>query len=448
MRAVKEKLPIEDDLNLHRLIVDEYKRLESKLDVRYKSASVSYVSPVNFTESMATPRHRWFPYKEGFSPSFVNTFLSEHVVNKKGAVVDPFCGVGTTNIVAAQNGFSSYGLDVSPLAIFVAKTKSLGLDKSQVRTLKQHIEAFAKVVFKEEYSAPANRTVISYFEQDYFSALLKIKFFISNIELEHVRNLFFLAFLAIIEDYSTHRKAGNGVKRKTKIAYAKSVDLPAEQIRQAILCLLFDYVSDLEKTASLPEPKFINKSCLSEDAFDEIPSIAGVVTSPPYANCFDYSKIYMRELWLGDFFKSVDDQKIFRNASVRSHVHSSWPERYELFKNDIIDGPVRELLQAQELWSQKIPDMLSGYFKDIGRLLSLLHPKFSSGARIGFVVGNSFYGGIPIATDILIAQMGEKLGYKPVCIDVYRGVIPSSQQYNLIEDKYFMRESLVVLEKI
>ncbi|MDX1940292.1 MAG: hypothetical protein SFU99_07060, partial [Saprospiraceae bacterium] len=134
--------------------------------------------------------------------------------------------------------------------------------------------------------------------------------------------------------------------------------------------------------------------------------------------------------------------------SLRSHVHATWPERYSYLSNELVDGYIRDILDQQDLWSTKIPSMLSGYFKDMGQLLSLLGDRLAPGARAGFVVSNSFYGGVPIATDLLLAQTAAKLGYKTVGIDVYRGIVPSSQQYKLIEDKYFMRESLVIVEKI
>ena len=90
-----------------------YQELEASAEVRHVEESVTYVSPLNFTESMSTPRHRWFPYKEGFSPSFVQGFLSDYKASTQGTVFDPFSGVGTTAITAATEGYSAVGFDVN-----------------------------------------------------------------------------------------------------------------------------------------------------------------------------------------------------------------------------------------------------------------------------------------------------------------------------------------------
>jgi hypoxanthine-guanine phosphoribosyltransferase len=92
--------------------------------------------------------------------------------------------------------------------------------------------------------------------------------------------------------------------------------------------------------------------------------------------------------------------------------------------------------------------MLVGYFSDMGKVLLELIPNLNKNATIGIVVGNSVYGGLPIATDILIAEIAQKLGYKLIGIESYRTLTPSSQQMKIIResDKKFLRESLIILK--
>ena len=84
----------------------------------------------------------------------------------------------------------------------------------------------------------------------------------------------------------------------------------------------------------------------------------------------------------------------------------------------------------------------------MGKVLFELKDNLNPGAHIGIVVGNSVYGGLPIATDILLAQIAENLGYEIKEIDVYRYLNPSSQQLRIMkeDDKRFLRESLIVLK--
>ena len=171
------------------------------------------------------------------------------------------------------------------------------------------------------------------------------------------------------------------------------------------------------------------------------------LTSPPYANCFDYSKIYMVELWLGDFFTEKQSQVDFRAQSLRSHVHARWESRHTAHGSALVNGPIYDYLKAQPLWSAQIPSMLVGYFADMGHLLHLLAERCNPGAAVGLVVGNSYYGSLPIATDLILSMLGRQHGFEPVEIIVYRNVVVSSQQFTRARDRQYMRESLVVLRK-
>ena len=42
-------------------------------------------------------------------------------------------------------------------------------------------------------------------------------------------------------------------------------------------------------------------------------SIDGIIFSPPYANCFDYTEIYKLELWFGGFVKDYSELKNYAN---------------------------------------------------------------------------------------------------------------------------------------
>lgn len=433
--------------SVERKLQSTYETLERKYSVRVLSSDVSYVSPVNFVESMRRPRHRWFPYKEGFSPTFVEGFIAEFTKSCGGLVFDPFSGVGTTCLVASKLGFESIGLDVSPMATFIARTKATHLKKLEFAAFSNYIHEIEDSPLTKKSVQPDNATVVSYFEEEYLSALLSIRSMVDDAPSEKISKLALLAFLTLIEEFSTHRKAGNGVKRKTRFEYRKSGEPALEQVRVAFIGKLKEMLADLGMDSLNIEPDFRSASCINSDAIANIGDIDLALTSPPYANCFDYSKIYMRELWLGGFFKSSADQVAFRKSSIRSHVHATWSDRNIGYGSEIAERLICTSLESQELWSNKIPSMISGYFKDMGALLADLKPRMRKGASFGIVVGNSVYGGVSVASDLLIAEMAENIGYEVSRIDVYRGVIPSSQQYALIDDRRWARESTVIVKK-
>ena len=91
----------------------KYQIIESEVKIIDHISHVTYDSPVNFNESMKSPRHRWFPYKEGFSPGFVEGFLRQHCSKPNSNIIDPFTGVGTTLIEGAKLGHNLVGFEVT-----------------------------------------------------------------------------------------------------------------------------------------------------------------------------------------------------------------------------------------------------------------------------------------------------------------------------------------------
>ena len=65
------------------------------------------------------------------------------------------------------------------------------------------------------------------------------------------------------------------------------------------------------------------------------------------------------------------------------------------------------------------------------------------------VVGNSFYGGLPIITDEILIEEARKIGFKFEELIISRRLSTSSQQMKIIknEDKTYLRESIIVLRK-
>jgi hypothetical protein len=376
----------------------------------------------------------------------VKSFIQDCSNGGNVQIFDPFAGSGTTCIVAGEERKTALGIDVSPLSIFIAQTKATKLSSAQLCKAEQVLRDLNELPHCTPTTPPANATVLKYFEPEALDAILKLKAFTSQVDDKSIANLFQLAMLSAIEPFSTHRKAGNGVKRKTN--YVPQSDACSALIR-FVENQISRYVSDIAETPDFVSPEFVQGSSLRVGNLTELDGISCVLTSPPYANCFDYSKIYMSELWLGDFFKSKSDQVKFRADSVRSHVHATWPARFEGFGSQVVDQFIAPYVDSQALWSNKIGAMLSGYFSDLAALLAELKPRIQKGGKVGFVVGNSFYGGVPVATDLLLADIALQLGYVVDEVRVYRGVIPSSQQYKrLAENRKYMRESLLVLRRI
>src|SRR5689334_10703432 len=72
---------------------------------------------VHWAGAGGRPIHRWFRYREGFSPALIDAF------DLGRRILDPFCGSGSILVGAAEKGRAALGIDVNPLATFVARVK-------------------------------------------------------------------------------------------------------------------------------------------------------------------------------------------------------------------------------------------------------------------------------------------------------------------------------------
>lgn len=427
-------------------IIRDLRDLQSQFLIRILVDGVSYRSPVNFVDASSSPRHRWFPYKEGFSPNFIASIIDENRLNDDAIIFDPFSGVGSTCLASVLSGRSAIGVEISPLAHFIASTKSIASSRVATSEISRAISDLK--MFKAEGMAdpPENETVKKYFQRSVFDAILEVKFLASAFS--PPTNAFVkLALLSALETTSTHRRAGNGVKRKSSNQQALSLSQARHLVFGEVSARLEQMMQDVELSVVSEEPWLILGSSLETTLIDTLPDVDCVITSPPYPNCFDYSKIYQRELWLGDFFSQSSDQRAFRDASVQSHVHATWKRQSGSNGSRLINESIAPYLENLDLWSERIPQMLRSYFNDLGTCLIGVSRKLRSGGTCNFVVGNAHYGDIPVPTDLLLAEMALGVGFDVERIDVYRKIVPSAQYIRAGSTLEWARESNVVLRR-
>ena len=420
---------------------------------------LSFGSQVHFQNAYLTPVQRWFPYREGYSTKLVNAFIKELKIS--GNVFDPFSGSGTTLLAARTNNLNSFGIDVNPISVLVAKAENEKYNNDDVDNLKTEIEILNALSRSEESFSTSFELAGKIFNTEILQTLLQLKSHIKNINNQKIQNLFFVAWLSIIEEVSNIKKEGNGIKYKNrkrttngyinidKDSWEKQT-FPDDKFKfvktklrlrlENILADIKSYYGDCEK-----KPKVFQGSCLEFDKFfsDEIKF---TFYSPPYCNCFDYFEIHKVDLWLSDFVKDKEEFRSLRNTGFRSNTNSL-NHKTIIYKNQYLESLI-SLFDREKLWNSKIPSVVRGYFDDTHALLNKLHKQTTKGGYVGIVVGNSAYSGVIIPSDVLIADIARVIGFTVKNIFVTRHLTTSSQQKQELEVlKKYLRESIVLLEK-
>lgn len=414
---------------------------------------------VHFQNTTQTPVQRWFSYREGYSVDLVDLFIKN--LNINGLVFDPFVGSGTTLLAARKNGLKSIGFDVNPISALVSTVANEAYSKEDIISLRKEIELLQQLRKCNKNYHTAFELAEKVFNSDILQSLLQIKEHIEHIANERAKNVFFVAWLSIIESVSNIKKEGNGIKYKNRKRTPKgyiTIDkkkweasvFPQDKfyfVQTKLLELLKTIVYDISNCYGeiMHKPKVFNDDCLLFDQkFSE--KIELTFYSPPYCNCFDYFEIHKVDLWLGEFVKSQKDFRTLRKTGFRSNTNST--SRKEIsYTNKKLES-LLSLLNMERLWNKKIPNVIKGYFDDTYTLLSKLYSQTTNGGFVGIVVGNSAYTGVIIPTDLLIADIAKEIGFKVKNIYITRHLTTSSQQKRELESlKYFLRESIVLLEK-
>ena len=428
---------------------DFYKKLDAKYSVSNNDLDTATYTNVdsNFVFSAKYARHRWFNYKEGFSPVLVEKIFDEYCLDNKSVVCDPFCGAGTTLAVAKAKGMKSIGFEVNPFAAFITKIKTENYTDKDINEFKKVLTELSNIDATKPMPLPENDYLNRIFDAEMLMVQLNIRDFITSLPKSKARDLLFFSWICTLENCSLYRKAGNGLKVKRnppKYEGVSAFGYALDKIQSKAESMIEDYSDD--DNGPIPEVYVESVTSLEEHVSDN--SVDLVLFSPPYANCFDYTKIYYLELWFGEFVNSTGDQKDIRMKSLRSHCHATWPERYTDFNLPALNDQILPLLREQKLWTNRIPDMLNGYFADMEEALRQIFNALKSGGHCSIVVSNSAYAGIIIPTDIFLAMIAEKIGFKVQEIAVERLIITSSQQYKKTEHiRKYLRESIVKLEK-
>jgi DNA modification methylase len=393
---------------------------------------------VAFSGAMKLPRHRWFYYKPGFSPKLIDYFLDKYTLPVK-TLVDPFCGVGTSVIASAINhGFKSHGFDISPLAIEISKAK----------ITKPSSEKILKALKQINYSKKYKNGIDEYYLKKSFDDVTLRQLFSIKKEIENIfendsdeERFLSLCLTSIFHEFA-HAKRDGGFLRFEKKETIPNVE---KRFKEVVTDFINDVVKENHSLFSTNGNQFKNIKFEIGDAREinlKANSTGIVLTSPPYLNRYDYTRIYALEMALIGL--SDKDVKAIRKNTLKSHVeakHKIFPK----LQSELLDKLMGKI-NTSTLTNENIPEMILGYFHDIAWNISESKRILKKNGIAAFVVGNCRFSGHHVEVDSIIAEIGSNIGLNLENIFVAKARGSSVQQVH----KYGeipLRESIVVFKK-
>jgi len=434
-----------------------YLELEKKGRIIDKPA---YKNLVNFSTNLDKPIHRWFDVKEGYSRDLIINLIDRFDVQKKELIFDPFCGSGTTLLTAKEKGIDSIGFEINPFLAFLTKVKLNNYINKDILGLELAAKDIKEMSVKKSFISSPKLSISKKLFGSRLKTILAIKEYISQVPKNRIRDLLNICFLSILEDCSTSKKDGNGLKyprnkipKKVKSTFIKKLNQIIDDLKNTKdwRNKSFIFENDVRKLEDILKNKIDTNAIDLLNGFDINnfntfkKKVSLAIFSPPYMNCFDYTEVYKVELWFGDFIKNYGELKKIREATLSSHLNQTLTERKKL--DNEYANIFTEAISKKELWNKRIPFMIQGYFEDMWLVLKGLYQLLSPKRYCVIVVGNSAYGNIAIPTDLILGDIGLGVGFKSFEVNVARHLGTSSQQYRKVNQRNILRESLVILKK-
>ena len=399
-----------------------------KLDIQEKVIyprhyHLEYASTVTPREDKIVPIYNWFVFKHAFGRKLVLTVLDILRLRSKVRVLDPFCGSGTTLLATKEKGISAIGFDILPLAVFVSnvKTRSYSTKRLQkileyLRSCKNRVtESLPEIPILDKSFVPAVKEEIS---------LLKSK--IDSIHSRKERDFFMLALLKVLEKFSKSSKDGAFLRLiPEKRIYPK-------RFMSTFVTTSLGMVRDIDHSKSAGTPSSKKWAAYEADA-RYIPQDFGlfdaVVTSPPYLNRHDYTRVYALELAVG-FVKSHNELKKLRYNTFSSHVEARTVLNEREFNCPSLLREILQRLSQKPLNNSKLNEMIEGYFVDMFRFIKSVTNVLKPGGKVVLVLGNVRFAGIGIPVDQIIVQIAEQAGlrYEDIWSVRFRGNSPQQMK--------------------
>jgi len=403
--------------------------IEERLDWR------RWVTPKPLEE---TPIHRWYVFPHSFSSELVHDLIDEWGLCHEDRILDPFAGAGTTILAAKEKGIPATGYDLSPLAILAARAKITNFNRPRLQKTSNLLEDNLNPTSWNGHSRVYPCLVEEALPGPLLGAFETISKQIDMLKCpDSERDLFRLALLVTLPKYSRLVATGGWLQWSRK--HKRIRTLPRVFVEQIDRML-----SDLRQTHLNRERQW--NVCISDARRlpDPDGKYAAVITSPPYPNRHDYTRVFGVELMFG--FLNWQQTRRLRYQSFHSHpeAHPTRPD------SDGYTSPLRlkrALTRIKKAGSDpRVLRMLEGYFLDMYLCLREMSRVCRDRAKIAVIVGNAQYSGEPVLVDQLTAEIGEQAGLscEHLLVTRYRG---NSAQQMARFGRNQSRETVVVFKR-
>ena len=375
-----------------------------------------------FIDNVSLPVHRWFRFPAGFSAEWARKVIEEQKKVKTDIVLlDPFAGVGTAVLAGEEAEVEAYGLDAQPFIARVACAKLLwSTDVNEFTKLANSVLQDARKY--ENHLAEYPKLIHKCYPEHILRHLhaLRIAWMYAE-DSSSASELTWLALTAILRSCSPVGTAPwqYVLPQKSKKNLVSPYDAFASQVQKMASDMMFRQGLGMNRRGKVfySDARYCNE--IREN------SITLVVTSPPYANNYDYADATRLEMtYWGEVQGWGDLQSKARRRLIRSCSQHVSIERLALSSvvYPLRDSPIIAELEevCRQLDCERLVHggkkdyhlMVAAYFADMFEVWKALRRVCRENATVCFVVGDSAPYGIYVSVDRWLGELAVFAGFK------------------------------------
>ena len=331
--------------------------------------------------------------------------ISKHINNKNITLLDPFCGSGTTLVIAQELGINSVGIDINPYATLLSFVKTHKYNRTDVcdaiSTIKSNLEKESKFSIYDFYN------IKKWFRDDIINSLSQIRHCILLEKSQDIRKFFWICLSEVIFKFSNDRTSTFKLHALPK----EKIDLIEDKCIEYFIKIINDNSEHLNYSNTTSSniiygdsSSIINNKLKGE--FDII------CTSPPYGDN-PTTVTYGQASIL--FLKWIDSKDLYCSQELL--------EKYTTIDKISVGGEKRKRINTKDIKSLKdFLDKISlkkqakviNFFEDYYISLKCMKKCLSKSGYLIMTVGNRSVDTVRQPLDNITIEIAGKMGLQVV----------------------------------